>query len=785
MRPSSRTGVLVASADQAFASRLCDALAQRGYAPTTVAMLDEQHEAAIGPSQPIVFVDVDSAESLGGRLLLCGRPAGLATWYVAVTRQWNPSRWRALVDAGYHDLLLNAPGFPDLDVRLAVARSRIGTDDVHGWNATMGHVADGRRFHAIFDCAALAIAVIDLKGRIIDCNRHLAALFGYAAEDLCGKCIQDFIYSEDIEKDRERTSRFVAGEYSTLVTERRYVRHDGSVLWGRAFASLIGNGHDKPAYAICMVEDISGRRLAEQARTQAENALRERETQYRLLAENASDIVWTIAFDRPLVCGEPIDAARSRELAAEVASHSSFSYMSPSVERTFGFRVAEALLATPLKLLSPQSQEIWIDFLAETICRGESVSKTPASQRQLTVEIRTKAGGYRWCEMNVSFLRDEEGRPIGILGATRDTTERKAAADALRASEATLRRLVENSPNFVVVVGLDSVVRYANRRWRDVDRRDFIGASILSYMAPEFRDRLKLALQTVMAGNEVGNVELVDRSGLIWVCHFVPMFEGQSVQTVMIICNDVTTRKKAEESLLKEQELLRQMLDLSERERELLAFEIHDGFAQMLTGALLQFESADRLANERPDDARQACETGIRLLRESIQESRRLVSGLHPPVLDSFGVIPAVEMLILEHAEAGSPEIEFVCSAKLDRLARNTENTVFRIIQESLNNVRRHSRSEKIRVQLSHDDRWVRILVQDWGVGFNVENVDPRRFGLRGIRERARLMEGHAIIESAPGQGTTVRVEIPFVRRPPEECEPNVLEDGAEEISPN
>jgi len=226
---------------------------------------------------------------------------------------------------------------------------------------------------------------------------------------------------------------------------------------------------------------------------------------------------------------------------------------------------------------------------------------------------------------------------------------------------------------------------------------------------------------------------------------------------------------RSEDALHKEQELLRHLLELAERDRELVAFELHDGFAQQLAGAKMQFESAARLQETNPQQARQAFDKGLQLLREGIQEARRLVSGLHPPVLEAFGVVPAIEHLVLEHQSPDGPQIEFAAEARFERLARPLENALFRIVQESLTNAQKHSRSAKIRVELSDDGQKVYLAVRDWGVGFDSEKVVEGHFGLRGIRQRARLFHGEAAIESEPGKGTTIRVELPLVPRAAEE----------------
>ncbi len=110
----------------------------------------------------------------------------------------------------------------------------------------------------------------------------------------------------------------------------------------------------------------------------------------------------------------------------------------------------------------------------------------------------------------------------------------------------------------------------------------------------------------------------------------------------------------------------------------------------------------------------------------------------------------------------GGPEIEFEHDMAGERLPPPLENAIFRIVQESLNNACRHSRSDKIRVSLARRDNRICIDVRDWGVGFDPSAVEEQRFGLQGIRERVRLLEGSVAIESAPGEGTHIAVELPL-----------------------
>lgn len=211
----------------------------------------------------------------------------------------------------------------------------------------------------------------------------------------------------------------------------------------------------------------------------------------------------------------------------------------------------------------------------------------------------------------------------------------------------------------------------------------------------------------------------------------------------------------------REQRLLKASLESYERERTLLACEIHDGLAQKLAGVLMHLQSIEREQCRNPDTSEKALQTSIQLLGDSIGEVRRLMSGLRPPMLDGAGLVAAIEGVVRMAERHEGPTIEFVHSGQIDRLAAPLETTVFRIVQEGLANACRHSRSEKVRVAVVAIEETIHIEIQDWGIGFDLSQVAERCFGLRGIRERANLLGGQAAIETAPRMGTRIAVALP------------------------
>ena len=235
-------------------------------------------------------------------------------------------------------------------------------------------------------------------------------------------------------------------------------------------------------------------------------------------------------------------------------------------------------------------------------------------------------------------------------------------------------------------------------------------------------------------------------------------------QTKEQLRHEIKKRQDVEELLLKEQRHLRYLMELQDRDRRMVSYEIHDGLAQQLAAAIMQFEMFSRVTGRQATGVWKTFESGRAMLSESMREARRLINGLRSPILDELGVVAAIEDLISQNSNQEKPEIYFVHHFDRERLTPSLENVIFRIVQESLTNARRYSQSDRLLIRLTQRHDYIRIEVQDWGIGFNPRTVGDGHFGLEGIQERARLFGGSATIKSALGKGTRIVVHLPLRR---------------------
>ena len=234
---------------------------------------------------------------------------------------------------------------------------------------------------------------------------------------------------------------------------------------------------------------------------------------------------------------------------------------------------------------------------------------------------------------------------------------------------------------------------------------------------------------------------------------------------LLALFRDITERKQAQEALRKEYRNLKHLLHASDHERQLIAYEIHDGLAQQLAAALMQLQAFDHLKDKTPKEAAKAYDAAMTMLRQGHYEARRLIAGVRPPILDESGVVEAISHLVHEEGRDKSPKIEYRSRVDFDRLDPTLENGIYRIAQEALANACQYSKSEKVQVSLVQHGDQVRIEVRDWGIGFDPKAVPKNHFGLEGIRQRARLLGGKCSIRSGLGKGTRITVELPVVLR--------------------
>jgi signal transduction histidine kinase len=230
----------------------------------------------------------------------------------------------------------------------------------------------------------------------------------------------------------------------------------------------------------------------------------------------------------------------------------------------------------------------------------------------------------------------------------------------------------------------------------------------------------------------------------------------------------VKVQKELAQKATQLQQVLGQMVRVQEEERTRIALDLHDGSNQLITGTLFEIQAAQQSIRNQGQTIRtmETLETAKRLLRQVEAENRRIISGLRPPILDAQGLVPTVRW----QATTCQKYYGLICSVKVVgptvRLSSEVEIAIYRVVQESLNNIVTHAHAETAQICLTFNRTTLQITIQDDGFGFDQEDVlvtGSHQMGLIGIRERIQSIGGRININSKPGHGTRITLDVPLV----------------------
>ncbi|MCL6638082.1 MAG: sensor histidine kinase [Firmicutes bacterium] len=214
------------------------------------------------------------------------------------------------------------------------------------------------------------------------------------------------------------------------------------------------------------------------------------------------------------------------------------------------------------------------------------------------------------------------------------------------------------------------------------------------------------------------------------------------------------------------QQMALSIIRAQEEERKRVAREIHDGPAQSMANIVMRAEFCLKLLEMHPDKVRDELVALQNLVRLSLTDIRKIIFDLRPMVLDDLGLAPAVKRYLADYKEQYGLQIDFLFFGQQKRLESSIEVALFRIIQESVSNIRKHAQAKTAVVKMEMLPKRVTIFVKDDGRGFDPAQVlrDKNRegYGLVGMRERVQLLKGKMNIATAPGRGTAISITVPL-----------------------
>ncbi len=369
----------------------------------------------------------------------------------------------------------------------------------------------------------------------------------------------------------------------------------------------------------------------------------------------------------------------------------------------------------------------------------------------------------RYLGVHITPLYHREGHHTvtGRLIILRDVTRRVQAERDLKESEGRFRNIFAEVPIGMAIVDLEGHVLQVNKALCEMlgyDEPELIGNGFSAITHPD-----DVGADLLLAGKELSGeiasykVEkryLKKNHETLWADQTSTILRNQRGEAMygLVMLENIIERKRAK---------------LLEEERHHVAYELHDGLAQVAVSAHQHLQALASHYHPRSPQARQELERALELAQRSVREARRLIAGLRPTVLDDFGLATALRLQIETLRNEGWTII-FDEAVGPERLPSAVETTLFGVAREALTNVRKHSHTTKVRLMLVRQDSTIRLEVQDWGCGFEPRTLfkvyrPGEHVGIRAMQERVELLGGHLLVTSQANVGTLVVAELPVL----------------------
>jgi PAS domain S-box-containing protein len=338
-------------------------------------------------------------------------------------------------------------------------------------------------------------------------------------------------------------------------------------------------------------------------------------------------------------------------------------------------------------------------------------------------------------------------------------------------------KIIESMADMLIVVNSEGIIEKGNRATLDLlgyEEMELIGKKV--DMIFEGAKTGPIFLDEIIRTKSVRNLE-TELIGKGTQRISVSLSGSLISDSVRIVCvaQDNTERKRAEEMLRKSARELRllssRILEAQESERKRVARELHDGIGQALTGIKFALENGVRRLKETktaPDF--KVLDDIVPLIQATVDETRRIAMGLRPSTLDDIGISETIYWFCRQYENIyKNIRILKLIEVEEDQIPETLKTVIFRVLQESLNNVAKHSGADRVQLRLQQQGKTVTLIVEDNGSGFDSEkplpqNATGRGFGLASMRERVELSGGIFTIQSTPGQATRISALWPSVK---------------------
>ncbi|MCK9210337.1 MAG: PAS domain S-box protein [Ignavibacteriaceae bacterium] len=582
------------------------------------------------------------------------------------------------------------------------------------------------------ETAADSWLVSNSDGYIIDCNTAACLLFGYTRSEFLALKVIALNPLATSERWKEYWAGMSEKKHDRI--ERLHYRKDGSVFLAELSTHLVVR--DGGEYMCTFTRDITERKKS---------------------SDQFQKIITAIE--------------QTADTVVITDQNGIIEYVNSAFLMITGYSREEVIGKTPRILKSSMHSESFYKDFWEKILAGNTY--------QAKFINRKRSGELYIIEKTITPVKSESGEITHFISTGRDVTEKERIEDELYKNTKILQSYIQYSIAPLVLLDKDFNFLQVNEAYANTCQRDvseFMGHNHFEFYPSD----AKADFEKVVNNKEA--VRFVERPFVFpdhpewgvtyWDWSLTPILDKMGeVEFLVYALRDVTQRKKGLDEIRKSQEQLRALYshlqNAREEERTRIAREIHDSIGQSLTGlkmdlSLLETELAQQEDMRERNKLYGKIQTMYILLDEMIQSVRDVSAQLRPLILDSLGLVTAIEWQAEEFQKKTGLTCECILPKEKVELNRDGSTVLFRILQECLTNIIRHAKATKVSIKLERKGNHILLEVQDNGIGID-ENVvkEINSLGLLGMKERALVLGGSVDILGNHGSGTIVTVKIP------------------------
>lgn len=573
-----------------------------------------------------------------------------------------------------------------------------------------------KMFHTFSDHATDMIVLLNEQSSIIYSSPSFQKTTGYAQGDQ----LTDEAFLSDLSKALKHPN-------CSIPFPASFRKKDGTIIWTEGI--IINQLHLSDANAIvCSFRDITENKKAEEA-------LQQSELKFRSLIENSTDII-TMA-----------------------NAEGNIFYGSPSAKKILGYDESDYIGRHVCSFIHPDSLPAITELLQNLITH-------PSKLFTIDVKIFDKSGTERWVHGLASNMLDIAGINA-IVGNFRDITERKKAEEQIKESEYLYKNLFYKSPLPIWVADAGTLqfveVNEATVQLYGYNRKEFMKMTAFDLMSPDEKQELQQLLPKVSHTNRpsILRKHIKKNKETIFVEILAHAINYKGNNAWLVLANDITEKielqnQLVEEKIRRQQEIAKAVIDAQETERETLGRELHDNISQVLTTARLFLICA----KDNPAMQATMIQRSSDTINSAIEEIRRLsksmIETFHKEVGLELSLNDLIENITLVKNCSVSLKFSVPDEQQLDD---KLKMTVFRIVQEQLNNIVKHAEATAISIAVVQHKNMLQVNIADNGKGFDT-SMKRKGIGITNIISRTELFNGRVKIDSSPGNGCRMQVSF-------------------------